>query len=214
MIGAHLPRPGFSNLPGVLWFGIREFCHQSDKHRAPSDMKSIAPLFALFFLGTLATGCAAETGGKGLSPVPDRPPAPEFELEGPDGTPYRLSDFRGMPLIVNFWATWCPPCRAEMPSMQRAWEQVKDEGIALIAVNVGEDVAAITKFAAEYPVKFPLPMDLESRTVQAWTVRGLPTTYVVDPQGRLAYVAAGEREWDDPKLLDLVRELKSEPNTP
>ena len=92
--------------------------------------------------------------------------------------------------------------------MQRAWEQLSQEGIGLIAINVGEDADTIFQFTANYPVQFPLPMDLDSQVVQAWPVKGLPTTFVVDPQGRLAYRAIGGREWDDQELLALVRELQ------
>lgn len=91
--------------------------------------------------------------------------------------------------------------------MQRAWEQVAKDGIGLIAINVGEDADTIFEFSADYPVEFPLPMDTDSHVVQEWPVRGLPTTFVVDPEGRLAYQAIGGREWDDPDLLDAVRAL-------
>lgn len=155
------------------------------------------------------TATATATAGGGLTPLPDRPEAPAFELQLPGGGWVRLSDYRGRPLIVNFWATWCPPCRREMPSMQRAWEQLREEGIGFIAVNVGEEADTVARFAEQYGVELPLPIDPSSRVVQSWPVRGLPTTFVVDPQGRLAYSAAGEREWDDPALLDQVRALRS-----
>lgn len=143
-----------------------------------------------------------------LSPMAERPRVPDFELQGPDGETYRLSQWRGKPVIVNFWATWCPPCRAEMPSMQRAWEQLQDEGIQLIAINVGEGAGEINAFLEQVPVDFPLPMDADMHVVQSWPMRGLPTTFVVDVDGRLAYKAQGEREWDDPALLDIVRDLR------
>lgn len=143
-----------------------------------------------------------------LTLVDGEPPAPKFELQGPQGTVYRLADFRGQPLIVNFWATWCPPCRAEMPSMQRAWEQLEPEGIGVIAINVGEDAQAVQDFVEQVPVSFPLPMDPDSSVTQRWPLRGLPTTFVVSPDGQLVYKATGEREWDDPALLDKVRALK------
>ncbi|QVL51145.1 MAG: TlpA family protein disulfide reductase [Thiocapsa sp.] len=146
-----------------------------------------------------------------LTPMSEDIQAPEFDLQGPAGEPQRLLDHRGKPIILNFWATWCPPCRAEMPSMQRAHEQVADEGIAVIAVNVGEDAETVSRFLAETPVDFPIPLDLDSAVVQSYPVKGLPTTFVIDPSGRLVYSAAGEREWDDPALLDQVRALKVGP---
>jgi len=143
-----------------------------------------------------------------LDPVPDTPAAPGFELTAADGSTFRFDDMRGKPVVVNFWATWCPPCRAEMPSMQRAWQQVREEGIGVVAINVGEDRETIEQFTSEVPVDFPLPMDTDSEVVQSWPVRGLPTTFVVDPEGRLVYRAEGERDWDSAELLDLIRALK------
>jgi peroxiredoxin len=162
-------------------------------------------------LATITAWAAGGAGDKGLTSLPDRPAASAFDLADPAGERVRLSDYRGKTLIVNFWATWCPPCRAEMPSMQRAWEQLQGEDIDLIAINVGESGDDIARFIEQVPVDFRLPMDRDSEVVQAWPVRGLPTTFVVDPRGRLAYKAAGEREWDDPALLDQVRTLMSEP---
>jgi peroxiredoxin len=95
-----------------------------------------------------------------------------------------------------------------MPSMQRAHAAVSKDGIGLIAINVGEDADTVAQFLADARVDFPLPIDETSMVVTSYPVRGLPTTFVVDPDGRLAYVATGGREWDDPALLDLVRALK------
>ena len=94
--------------------------------------------------------------------------------------------------------------------MQRAWEQLAPHGVGLVAINVGEDADTIFQFMADYPVEFPLPMDVDSKVVQAYPVKGLPTTFVVDAEGRLAYRAVGGRAWDDPQLLDTVRALMPE----
>jgi peroxiredoxin len=175
-----------------------------------TSVKLLGALTALGLLVLVVVG-APLVGAKDpqtLTPVPDRPPAPDFDLKDPDGKPVRLLDFRGKPLIVNFWATWCPPCREEMPSMQRAHAAVSKEGIGVVAINVGEDADTVAQFLASAQVQFPLPLDETSKVVMSYPVRGLPTTFVVDSDGRLAYVATGEREWDDPALLNLVRALK------
>ncbi|MCG6895674.1 MAG: TlpA family protein disulfide reductase [Thiocapsa sp.] len=164
---------------------------------------------ALTLVSAAAVLFAAEP--QTLTPIPEAMPAPTFDLLGPAGEPQRLADHRGKPVILNFWATWCPPCRAEMPSMQRAHERVAGEGIAVVAVNVGEDAETITRFLTEMEVDFPIPMDVDSRVVQAYPVKGLPTTFVIDPEGRLVFTATGEREWDDPGLLDKVRALRRRP---
>jgi peroxiredoxin len=162
----------------------------------------------LLLLPVLSPFATAQQAGQGLTEVTDRPPSPDFLLTDMDGNRHRLSEYRGRVVIINFWATWCPPCRAEMPSMQRAWEQLKKEGILMFGIDVGEDEDTIFQFTANYPVEFPLLMDQDSSVIGQWPVRGLPTTFVVDPEGRIAYRAIGGREWDDPELLVLVRALK------
>ncbi|NCA68516.1 MAG: TlpA family protein disulfide reductase [Sphingobacteriia bacterium] len=165
----------------------------------------------LAFTLAVAVMSASAGGEETLTPITGDLQAPAFELEDPSGRTRRLADHLGQPLILNFWATWCPPCLAEMPAMQRAHEQVAPEGIAVVAINVGEDAETVSAFLAERPVDFPIPLDLDSSVVQRYPVKGLPTTFVIDPSGRLVYVATGEREWDDPRLLDQVRALKSSP---
>lgn len=91
--------------------------------------------------------------------------------------------------------------------MERAWQTLKDDGILLLAINVGETEDQVWTFTSNYPVNFPLLLDQDSKTIEAWPVQGLPTTFVIDPQGRLAYRAIGGRAWDDPVLLEQVREL-------
>jgi len=156
----------------------------------------------------LSSSVSSQQAGKGLTPLSDKPLAPDFTLSDLDGNPHRLSDYRGKVVIVNFWATWCPPCRAEMPSMQRAWEQLQKQGIVMLGINVGEDEDTIFQFTADYPVEFPLLLDQQSKVIDQWPVLGLPTTFVVDPDGRIAYRAIGGREWDDPELLAQVRKLR------
>jgi len=148
--------------------------------------------------------------GRGLTPVTDLPTAPDFKLSDVEGNVHRLADYRGKVVIINFWATWCPPCRAEMPSMQRAWEKLEKEGIVMLAINVGQNEDAVFRFTADYPVEFPLLLDQDSSVTGNYPVKGLPTTFIVDPQGRIAYRAVGGREWDDDELLAPVRALRND----
>lgn len=93
--------------------------------------------------------------------------------------------------------------------MNRAWNKVKDDGISMIAINVGEDEDTIFEFTADYPIEFDVLLDQSGDIINQWPVRGLPTTFVVSPDGYLAYRAIGGREWDNDELLDKVRALKT-----
>lgn len=143
-----------------------------------------------------------------LPPHPGKQRAPDFELPDENGKPHRLSDYRGRVVVLNFWATWCPPCREEMPSMERARKAVANDGIVLLAVNVGEDADTIFSFTASYPVGFPLLMDRHEKVIKQYPVIGLPTTFVIDPDGTMTHRAIGGRDWDDPGLLRTLRALR------
>ena len=144
-----------------------------------------------------------------LTEVTKRPLAPDFSLVDIDGKKRRLSDLRGKVVLVNFWATWCPPCRREMPSIERLSHVLKGENFAILAVNVAENVDEVFSFTGTLePVPtFPIVFDRDSSVLKAWPVRGLPTTFIVDKQGRIAYRAVGGREFDDPAILAQLRTL-------
>lgn len=135
--------------------------------------------------------------------------APDFALEDIDGKRRRLSDLRGKVVLVNFWATWCPPCRREMPSIERLSHALKGADFAILAVNVAESLDEVFSFTGTLdPVPtFPIVFDRDSSVLKAWPVRGLPTTFILDKQGRIAYRAVGGREFDDPAILAQLRTL-------
>ena len=167
-------------------------------------MKNFISICMALSLGLAMNAQTDET----LTPIDNKVPAPDFALQDTAGKLHRLSDYRGKPVIVNFRATWCPPCREELPSMNRAWHQLEQEGIAMLAINMGEDEDTIFIFSADYPTDFPILMDKAGEVIEQWPVRGLPTTYVIAPDGTIAYRAIGSREWDHKGLLDKVRALK------
>ena len=164
-------------------------------------MKALYFTVMLMFAGSVL---AAQS----LTLVPGKIIAPDFELSDTEGGTHRLSDYRGKTVIINFWTTWCPPCREEIPSMNRAWQELKHEDVVVLAINMGEDEDTIFIFTADYPADFPLLLDSDGEVIARWPVKGLPTTYVVAPDGTIAYRAIGGREWDDPVLLDLIRALR------
>lgn len=162
-----------------------------------------------FFTGLLLWVCVANSAQKqSLHEMTDKKLAPDFVLKDIDGNEHRLSNYRGKVVLVNFWATWCPPCRDEMPSMDRAYKKFKKAGMVILAIDIGEDEDDIFKFTADYPVSFPLLMDKDSSVIRQWAVTALPTTYIVDPAGRLFYRAVGGREWDDDALITQLMSLQ------
>lgn len=165
-------------------------------------MRRVVLLVMCMLLAPLPVA-AAQT----LTPLPGGIVAPDFELLDTDGRTHRLSDYRGRTVIINFWTTWCPPCREEIPSMNRAWARLRDENVVMLAINMGEDEDTIFVFTADYPATFPLLLDRDGKVIEDWPVKGLPTTYVVAPDGTLAYRAIGGRQWDEPVFLEQIRAL-------
>ncbi len=167
-------------------------------------------LLARFVIVMLYTGAAlaADTQQQTLPALAKPFRAPDFMLPGEDGKTYRLSDYRGKVVVVNFWATWCPPCRFEMPSLERAWARLKDKNVVVLAINVGESADVIFEFTGQYPMSFPLPMDLDGAVIKQYPVTGLPTTYVINPHGMVTHRAVGSRDWDDPQLMKALLKLK------
>jgi thiol-disulfide isomerase/thioredoxin len=134
--------------------------------------------------------------------------APPLALASLDGGLQRLSDYRGRVVLVNFWASWCGPCRAEMPSIEQLRRSLEREPFAVLAVNVGEDAATVRSFAGRVAMGFALLLDPESRVTRAWGARALPTSFVIGPDGHIRYRAIGERDWSDPQIRAALRALK------
>jgi thiol-disulfide isomerase/thioredoxin len=142
----------------------------------------------------------------GLSVLESPRSVADFDLPGTDGARHRLSEYRGRYLLVNFWAVWCGPCRREMPSMQRLYEGLHGERFELLAIHVGPSLEQASDYAGKLGLGFPILIDGEM-ALSDWQVPGLPTSFLLDPQGRIVARAVGERDWDDPKLRDRLRGL-------
>jgi thiol-disulfide isomerase/thioredoxin len=131
-------------------------------------------------------------------------PAPALRLRDLDDRPQDLADLSGRLVLVNFWATWCPPCRREMPSLERLYQQLRDRGLTVLAVDVGEDADTVFAFTGqlEPAPSFPLLLDPDSRAAQDWQVKGLPTSFLIDRQGRVIFRAVGGTEFDHAATLE------------
>lgn len=120
--------------------------------------------------------------GKGQRPVQVGREAPDFELVGPDGRPGKLSDYRGQGVMLNFWATWCQPCKIEMPHLARSHEAFKDK-LTVLAISSEEQAATVQSFLVASPLPFPVLLDERGDVSRQYRVRGLPTTYFIGPDG-------------------------------
>lgn len=139
-------------------------------------------------------------------------PAGNFELEDMDEEKVKLSDYRGKVVLLNFWATWCPPCIREMPSMERLHQQVDAENFKVIAVNQMEDVDQVFAFTGQLEIDptFAILFDSTSEVSRDYAVRGLPTTYLIDKEGNIRYRAVGGREFDHAEVIKTIKQLISE----
>ncbi len=134
-------------------------------------------------------------------------PLPPFTLPDLDGDPWSLKAARGNVVVVNFWATWCPPCVAEMPALERLQKMFAGHPLQVIAVNVGQEPYDIALFLRQLPVDLTILLDSKGSTQKGWKVRGLPTTVILDAEGKVRYHVAGQREWDSPEIVAALREL-------
>lgn len=129
--------------------------------------------------------------GSSLEPARVGEPASDFVLADLDGGPVRLSEFKGQVVLVNGWATWCPPCRAEMPTLQAFYSAHHDQGFTLLAVNAGESQATVSNFVSQMGFSFRVLLDPGQRVLSGLGTNGLPTSFVIDREGKVAYIHAG-----------------------
>ncbi|MBI5330443.1 MAG: TlpA family protein disulfide reductase [Betaproteobacteria bacterium] len=140
---------------------------------------------------------------RALTVLAEPKPAPALRLPDLDGKTVDLAALRGKLVVVNFWATWCPPCRREMPSLERLRRQLGPQGLEVLAVDVGEDVDTVFAFTGQLEPgpEFRILLDRDSAAMQAWKVKGLPTTFVADPSGKVIFRAVGGREFDHESVI-------------
>ena len=123
--------------------------------------------------------------------------AEDFSLPALGGGSFRLSEQRGKTVLVNFWATWCPPCLEEMPAMERLWRKHKDAGFVLVAVSVDADPQKVVPFATAHKLTFPIVFDTKMAVAEKYGVRALPSSFILGRDGGLAALALGPRHWDN-----------------
>ncbi|MGE5161871.1 MAG: peroxiredoxin family protein [Betaproteobacteria bacterium] len=134
------------------------------------------------------------------------PAAPPIELATAGGEPFTLASLRGKVVLVNFWATWCEPCVTEMPSLQRARDQLAPR-FEVLGVNYQEGPARIQAFVEKSRITFPIVRDTDGAVAKAWGARVFPASYLVDRAGHVKHVLIGGADWTSPPLLGTIRAL-------
>ena len=141
------------------------------------------------------------------APVRVGGPAPDFTLPKLDGGDVSLKDYRGRVVVVNFWATWCPPCVEEMPSLVAFAEQMEPSGVTVLGVSVDHDAGALRQFVAKYGVKYPIAQDMQQRVSAQFGTFKYPETYIIDKNGMISEKLIGVVNWQDPRTISLVRNI-------
>ena len=155
----------------------------------------------------LALVCALALPAAAEVLKPWQGPTPPLELVDLEGKRHRLADYRGSTVVVNFWATWCVPCRDEMPSLERLRASLEGKRFVILAVNLAEPDSRVRKFLDAMPLRFPILMDRDAGAAKAWQAKLLPATYVIGPDGVIRYRHLGELDWSKPEVRAQIVKL-------
>ena len=145
---------------------------------------------------------------KDLKPY-DGEALPDFTLSDMNGKAHTLSNYHGKVVMLNFWATYCGPCIKEMPSMQRLKEKLAGKPFEILAIDMAEEKTDVTAFMQRHKitVNFPILLDTEGEVIEQWMVSAVPTTFIIDPQGKIRYALYGGLEWDNAEVLATISSL-------
>jgi peroxiredoxin len=157
-------------------------------------------------LGSALAACA----GAAVPAVVPSAMAPDFTLRTMGGPNLRLQEQRGRVVLVNFWATWCGPCRDEMPHLNRLYEKYRSSGFVTLGINIDDDVGKAADIAAKLNVKFPVLLDTDKKVSKLYDMQGMPATVVIDRDGRARYLHRGYRDGFEKTYEQQIRELLKE----
>jgi peroxiredoxin len=158
-------------------------------------------------LGATLVLCAAASAHADISMGA---PAPAFQLNAAAGNPVTSGDLKGQVVLINFWASWCGPCRQEMPILEQLYHKYKPAGFTLLGVNVEPDSKDAAGFLKATPVTFPILFDTDSKVSKLYNVTGMPSTVILDRKGNVRYIHHGYKPGDESEYLDQIRTLMRE----
>jgi peroxiredoxin len=166
-------------------------------------LKQLTQGLRVAMLLLLASAAAAQTAG-------DAPAAPDFTLKSASGENLRLSEYRGQVVLLNFWATWCGPCRQEMPPLNALHERYQRLGFVVLGVSIDDDPRVATRMAQQLGVSYPILFDTDKDISRLYEVRAMPSTYLIDRDGRVRHVHLGYRDGYIDTYQQQVRQLLQE----
>jgi thiol-disulfide isomerase/thioredoxin len=169
-------------------------------------MKSLHPLI----VAIICLALSQVAGSRELSPYTAQPGTAAFDLPDVKGQQHNLQDYRGQVVLVNFWASWCPPCIQEMPVLEKLQQKLNEQPFEILAVNVGERKYRVWKFVKLINFGLPVLLDERKDTFNAWGASVLPTSFLLDKQGRIRYRVQGDTEWDSKAVVALIETLINE----
>ena len=163
----------------------------------------------VMFIAILCLALTQAADSRELSPYTAQPDKIVFDLPDVSGQQHALDDYRGQVVLVNFWASWCPPCIQEMPVLEKLQQKLNEQPFEILAVNVGEKKYKVWKFVKLISFGLPVFLDTRKDTFNAWGVSVLPTSFLIDKQGNIRYRVQGETEWDS-EAVALIETLINE----
>jgi peroxiredoxin len=171
--------------------------------------KGLPAVAAGLMLALMACSSSPQAAGAGVKPEKNRKAAPEFTLKDAAGRAVHLSDYRGKVVLLNFWATWCGPCRMAMPGLQELQDKFKDRGLEILSVNQGETAEPVRNFIQRKKYSFHVVLDQDGAVGGKYGVRGIPTLVLVDKKGMVQWLRVGYSGNDD-ELRQLLERLTRE----
>jgi thiol-disulfide isomerase/thioredoxin len=161
------------------------------------------------FVAIICLALTQVAGSRELSPYTAQPGTAVFDLPDVKGQQHKLEDYRGQVVLVNFWASWCPPCIQEMPVLEKLQQKLDEQPFEILAVNVGERKYRVWKFVKLINFGLPVLLDERKDTFNAWGASVLPTSFLLDKQGNIRYRVQGDTEWDS-EAVALIETLINE----
>jgi peroxiredoxin len=143
--------------------------------------------------------------------VPHSTEAMDFTLADVNAREVRLADLRGNIVFLNFWTTWCPPCRSEMTDMEKLYEKFKDKHFAMVAVSLREAAEVVKRFTESHQLNFTVVLDQNGEVSRRFRIRSIPSTYILNTRGQIVGAALGPRKWNSSDMIALFKRLTAEP---